>query len=125
MRRLCILLLLFAFTVLLSCRSVEWLPVETVRESYEVRERVDTLLVRDSVVIDRAGDTIREFRWRDRWRVSMRVDTVERRDTIREPYAVEVAAKLTAWERVKVEWGGWAMVLLVPAGLLAARRVFR
>lgn len=73
----------------------------------------DTLFVRDSIVIEHNGDTVRETRWRDRWHSSVVHDTIASCDTIREPYPVEVPAKLTAWERVKVSLGGWAMLAIV------------
>lgn len=98
---------------LVGCKSVEYVPVETVRDHWHTLTQADTLIILDSIVIDRAGDTIRELRWRDRWHRSVVHDTVATCDTIREPYPVAVPAKLTVWEQAKVSIGGWAIILLV------------
>lgn len=102
-----------ALLALCGCKSVEYIPFETVRDRYHTLHDSDTLLLHDSVVIDRAGDTIRELRWRDRWHITVVHDTVATCDTIREPYQVEVPAKLTAWEHIKVSLGGWALGLCI------------
>lgn len=108
-----------ALWLLCSCTSTKYIPVETVRDRYHTVHSTDTVTITDSVVIDRAGDTIREWRWRDRWHSRTVHDTVCLRDTIRQPYPVEVPAKLTTWERLKVEVGGWAMLILsVTIGLI-------
>ncbi len=80
--------------------------VDTVR----VMERsVDTVVERDSVVIERTGDTItiRQVRWRDR--VSIIHDTVYQRsvDTVmaesREAIATVSEPEPTFWDKV-LEW---------------------
>lgn len=111
---------LIALLTLAGCKSVEYVPVESVRDHYHAIHTTDTMLLHDSVVIDRAGDTIRETRWRDRWRVSVQRDTLRLTDTIREPYPVEVPAELSKWERTKVDYGGWAIgiVIFVIIGLI-------
>lgn len=103
-----------------SCTQARYLPAESIRDRWHTSFITDTVTIKDSVVIDRAGDTIRETRWRDRWRTSIVRDTVASTDTIRVPYPVEVPAKLTAWEHVKVSIGGWAIavVLFVVVRLL-------
>lgn len=99
--------------LLSSCKPVKYFPIESVRDVYHTAMRSDTVVQRDSIVITHAGDTVRELRWRDRWHIRWLSDTVVASDTIREPYPVEVPAKLTTWERIKVDWGGWAMFALL------------
>lgn len=119
-------LLCAVLLALAGCTSTRYVPVETVRDRYHTLHATDTLLLHDSVVIDRAGDTIRELRWRDRWHKSVVHDTIAACDTIREPYPVEVPAKLTAWEHIKVSLGGWALglciILFIVIFLLWRRR---
>ena len=99
---------------LTACTSTRYVPVETIRDHY--RDRVvnttDTLRVTDSVIIDRAADTIRIERWRTQYRdrmVSIR-DTIALRDTIAVPYAVPTP--LTPWQQTKQSYGGLAMAIL-------------
>lgn len=109
-----------------ACTTTKYIPVESVRERYAATARADTLIARDSIVIEHAGDTIRETRWRERWRTSVYRDTLRLTDTIKEPYAVEVTAKLSRWERTKQDWGGVAMGCLAALAMgTAARMVWR
>lgn len=113
---------LIALLALSGCKSVEYVPVESVRERRAVEHTTDTLLLHDSVVIDRAGDTIRERVWRDRWHKITLTDTLLLCDTIREPYPVEVPKPLTPWQRTKQALGGYALILLTLLVLFALRR---
>lgn len=118
-----ILVAMVALAALCGCNSARYVPVETVRDRWHTAFVTDTVEIHDSTVIDRAGDTVRELRWRDRWRVSIVRDTVCSADTIREPYPVEVPAKLTPWERMKVNIGGWAIAATVIYILMLIVRI--
>ena len=93
-----------------SCRSVRYVPVETVKhDSVYVGKVVrDSVFVKDSVLVVK-GDTVTEYRWKYVFKYKNRTDTlyVSRTDTIRVPYPVE--AKLTKWQRFKMEAGGVAI----------------
>lgn len=102
-----------------SCRSVKYVPVETVRSDtlYVNRLQRDSVYVADSVFVREKGDTVRIVRTRyvDRWRV--RTDTLRMvsNDTIRVPYPVE--KELTRWQRVKLDAGGIAIGVATVAFL--------
>lgn len=100
--------------LLCGCTRTVYEPMETVRTDsvYRYVAVSDTIIWRDSTVIDRAGDTIRELRWRDRYKVRELRDTcyIERADTIRVPYPIE--KELSRWEQTKQDYGGDAMVTL-------------
>lgn len=107
---------LFIATILLapaicSCRSVEYVPVESVRQDtvYVNRLQRDSVYVADSVYVRENGDTVLMMRIRyvDRWRE--RTDTLRMisNDTIRVPYPVE--RELTRWQRFKLDIGGIAV----------------
>lgn len=102
-----------------GCRTVEYIPAETVRSDtiYVNRLSVDTVLVRDSIRIMERGDTVTEFRYKYVYRYKDRVDTLylSRADSIQVPYPVE--KQLTRWQQVKVSYGGWA-IFLVSAFIL-------
>lgn len=98
---------------LVGCKSVEYVPVETVRDHWHTLTQADTLIILDSIVIDRAGDTIRELRWRDRWHITVVHDTVATSDTIREPYPVEVPTPLSLKGQIYLKSWNWLATALV------------
>lgn len=86
--------ILILFFLACSCRSVKYVPVESIKTKTEYIDRLkrDSIHVLDSVFMLVKGDTV----FRDRWRIEYRnlyiKDTVnvQVRDTIREPYPVEI-----------------------------------
>ena len=94
-----------------ACTTTRYIPAESVRTEYRDRtiHSIDTIADRQFVYVN--GDTM--FVYRDRWRVRQLHDTVmiATHDTIREPYAVEIPAKLSVWERTKVSIGGYALAI--------------
>lgn len=126
------LIALVLFTAALtSCAPTRYVPVESVRTETRdvVREvaTVDTLRL-ETYVYDR-GDTV--FIARDRWRTRYAVErdtvTVVRTDSVAVPYPVE--RELTAWERTRLDYGGYALlclaVVLVAAVVWLVRAVMR
>ena len=77
--------------------------------------KIDSVHVKDSVIIKQAGDTIEIYRWhteyKDRWRERVVVDSFIKVDSVSVPYPVE--KKLSKWQQAKVDWGGWAMLSVV------------
>ena len=82
----------------------------------------DSVYVRDSVYIRDSGDTV--YRYKDKYVFVYkdRVDTmyVEREKEVE--VQVPVERKLSWWERQKVDYGGWAMLILVAAMMLKIRK---
>lgn len=117
MRRACIIIMtIFVMSGIWSCRPVRYVPVETVRSDtvYLNRVKLDSLYVMDSVFIDRAGDTIRELRYRYIYKYKDKIDTVyvAKTDSIQVPCPVEVVKYKTP------QWCWWTLggvvLLLVP-----------
>ena len=81
--------------------------------------RSDTLFRLDSVVIRQQGDTtvIEKMRWQNRFVnvYKVKTDTIIKTDSIRVPYPVE--KKLSKWQQLRMDFGGWAMLVL---GMLVA-----
>ena len=102
-----------------SCRSVKYVPVETVRHDtlYINKVRRDSIVKYDSVHVREKGDTVWLEKYRylfvDKWRT----DTlyVNRTDSVQVPYPVE--RELTRWQRFRMEVGGVALFALL-AGML-------
>ena len=84
----------------------------TRHDSIYQREFVDRYIKGDTIYLTRTKVDYRyRTLFRTRWRDSLRVDSVTK---IR-----EVPAKLTRWQKVKQDIGGWAMAALSGAVLAA------
>lgn len=104
-----------------GCRQTMYVPVETVRTDtcYVNKVRTDSVLVRDSVVIDRAGDTVKVTAWRWRERYVFQRDTIYRCrvDSVAVPYPVE--RQSTRWQKAKQSIGGFALCLVAVVVIAA------
>lgn len=111
--------------VLVGCKSVQYVPVETERIEYNDRivERWTTDTISDTRLIYVNGDTIRDIRYRDRVREVVIRDTCYIERTISEPTPYPVERELTRWERTKIDLGGYAFAALAVLAFLFARRV--
>lgn len=141
------------FTILLtlsaaSCSRKVYVPVErtrTVTDSTFIHRAdtlthqlhtIDTLMLRDSVVVTVRGDTIYKEAWRIRDRIRILRDTLRigngftltetHRDTIRQPQIVEVEKRVEVraplrWYQRALQWTG-AASLLLPLLWLAVRK---
>lgn len=106
-------------SILTGCKSVQYVPVETVRTDsvYIDRYQHDSIYLQDSVFVNRwtAGDTVYQDKviWKYVYRDKVVYDTVAilRSDTVRVPYPVE--RRLTKWEQVRLNVGGWAIGCMV------------
>lgn len=105
--------------LLSGCKSVQYVPFETVRTDsvYVNRYLRDSIYQRDSVFINRwtAGDTIYQdkvvlkYVYRDK----VKYDTVGilSSDSVRVSYPVE--HRLTKWEQIRLDVGGWAIGVVI------------
>jgi len=107
-----------ALTWLTSCRSIQYVPVETVHTDtlYQKVVQRDSIHIHDSVTIREKGDTVMIEHWRTQWRDRLQRDTIYRSrvDSVQVPYPVE--KKLTSWQQVCIDYGKLTMgatVLLV------------
>lgn len=107
-----------AVALLTGCKT-KYIPVpeyhEVVVHHADTLLRVDSVQLRDSVIIRLQGDTIVQevWRWRDRVKYDTRIvyrDSI-RVDSVRVPYPVE--RKQTAWERTIQNVGKISFFLIV------------
>jgi len=116
-------------SLLSGCKSVQYVPLETVRTDsvYIDRYQHDSIYQRDSVFVNRwtAGDTVYQDKvvWKYVYRDKVVYDTVAilRSDSVRVPYPVE--RRLTKWEQVRLNVGGWAIgaviiFILIVVGII-------
>ena len=115
-----ILYILMAVALLTGCKT-QYIPVpeyhEIVVHHADTLLRVDSVQLRDSVIIRVQGDTITQevWRWRDRVKYDTRIvyrDSI-RVDSVRVPYPVE--RKQTAWERTMQNVGKISLFLIVTS----------
>ena len=111
-----------------SCRSIQYVPVETVRTEYKTRDsiRFDSIYQRDSIFYYKNGDTIYQYKYKYLYRYLTinKTDTVIKTDSVQVPYPVE--KKLTRWQSMKMELGEWAFgVVIVMALIIVSWLVYR
>lgn len=103
-------LLLFLF--LCGCRT-EYVPIESVRYDSVMIEKLmrDSVFVRDSVYLKEKGDTVYKYKDKYVYLFKNRIDTFfgYRDKEIEIPVPVE--RKLTWWERQKMDFGGWVILM--------------
>lgn len=97
-----------------SCRSVKYVPVETVRVDslyLTIHER-DSIHIKDSIYIREKGDTVFVERWRTQYRDRGRTDTlyVDRVREVQVPYPVE--KELTWWQEVKINFSDFSLGII-------------
>lgn len=114
--------------VMCSCKSIQYVPVETVKTEYKVRTdtltQKDSIYLRDSIWVEKSGDTVTTYKTRyvyqDRWRDRVVRDTVIKTDSIQVPYPVE--RKLSRWEQFCLDYGkvmvGTTGVLLLSIAII-------
>lgn len=116
MRHIVFLLLFLAVLAATSCTRHVYVPVETTKSDtvYLNRVQLDSIYMRDSVFVEKSGDTIREFQYKYIYRFKDRIDTlyISKTDSIQVPYPVEVVKYKTP------QWCWWTLggivLLLVP-----------
>lgn len=111
----CVILALFA---LIGCKSValQQEPIVQVQYRDRLTERIDTLILRDSVrITERAkGDTIllTETRWRTEYRTKIQRDTLRDTIVIQLPPVIK-EKELTALQSAQIQFGKWCVLVLV------------
>ena len=111
-----------------SCRSIRHIPIETVKHDSIYISKIlhDSIYQRDSIYVDRKGDTVLIYKDRYLYKYKNLIDTmyINRIDSIQIPYSVE--KQLTRWQSVKMELGGWIFgVIILFALFFVGWMVFR
>lgn len=105
---------------LMSCRSIQYVPVETVRHDslLVIKSHRDSIYHRDSIFVIERGDTRIVYRNRYLYRDRYLTDTVFRSvtDTLSVPYPVE--KQLSRWQQLKLAFADVALLALIAILLL-------
>lgn len=109
--------------MLTSCRT-EYVPVESVRYDslFFTKFMKDSVYVKDSTHVRERGDTVFWYRLKFVFMNKSVTDTVYIERYKDRDVPVPVERKLSWWERQKMDYGGWAMLILVAAMLLKIRK---
>lgn len=110
------------FTVILlclcsSCKTPQYIPVETKKTEYRDKVVRDSIFRYDSVFVKQQSDTVFFERYRYLYRDKVIRDSIFKNDTIRVPYPVEVVKEvkkpLSGWQNFQVWCGRIALILLL------------
>lgn len=127
MKNLLYIILLMLAICLTSCRSIKYVPVETVKTEYKTRDsiRFDSIYEYDSIFLFVKGDTVykEKYRYKYRYLTINKTDTVMLTDSVQIPYPVE--KQLTRWQQMKIELGGWAVGVIVILSIVLMLKLFR
>lgn len=106
--------------VIYSCRTVKYVPVETVKvdTTYINKLQRDSIYMLDSVYVKEKGDTVLIEKYKYLYRDKLVRDTLymAKTDSIQVPYSVE--KELTRWQQFRMDFGGWAMCIVVISILI-------
>lgn len=115
------------FTIFSSCRSIKYVPVESVKTEYRTRDvtQYDSIFQRDSIYMLVKSDTVyrTELKYRYKYLTIYKNDTVLKIDSILTAYPVE--KQLTKWQTIKIELGGWAFGVIIIVLIVFALRLVR
>ena len=98
-----------------GCSRVQYIPMQTVLKDSIVFHRIDidSVVIKDSIFIDRTKDTIYNYveRWNEKYIIRNDTTIIERVDSI--PVEVKVEKQLTRWQQIKIDYGDNVLVMLV------------
>ena len=112
-----IIILAAAAFALYSCKTIRYIPVETVKTEYRDKFTRDSIVSYDSIFVREKGDTLLLERYKYRYKDKIIRDSIFINDTIRVPYPVEVVKEVkkpfSGWQNFQVWCGRIALVLLL------------
>ena len=104
-----------ALVLLSGCSRVQYVPMQTVFKDSIVFHRIDidSVVIKDSIFIDRTKDTVYKYveRWQEKYIIRNDTTIVARIDSI--PVEVKVEKQLTRWQQMKIDYGDNVLVMLV------------
>lgn len=115
MKQLIIIIFVMSGIWFTSCRSIQYVPVETIKTNTEYQDRLqrDSIHIKDSVLMFVKGDTVFRDRWHTEYRDKLIRDTINITDTIKTEVPYPVEKKLSKWQSFKMDVGGYSMIILL------------
>ena len=123
MKRLIYIIILLTSAIWFSsCRSIRHIPIETVKHDSIYISKIlhDSIYQRDSIYVDRKGDTVLIYKDRYLYKYKNLIDTmyVSRTDSIQVPFPVE--RELSWWQSVKLRVGEIAIGIIIGLIIIIA-----
>jgi len=116
-----ILIIAVIASILYSCKSVKYIPVETTKIEYRENLVRDSIFHYDSVYVKDKGDTLVLERYKYLYKNKILKDSIFINDTIRIPYPVEVIKQtktpLSSWQNFQIMYGRLALIALLFASI--------
>lgn len=118
----------FVLIAMGSCKSVKYVPVETIRHDsiYITQHQKDSIYIHDSIYQKEKGDTLIIEKWHTKYIEKQVMDTLIQieRDTIPQPYPyeVEVPAQLSWWQQTRLHL---ANIALLALAVFIAWKIYR
>ena len=127
-------------SLFVGCKNVEYVPVESSHTEHHwhtdsvhqvdsfYHEKETTIMQLDSAAMAKYGIQLKnaERAWLVKsWELERQIEALQRltaeRDTVHDsipiPYPIE--KRLTKWQQAKVDWGGWALLVLIILVVIA------
>lgn len=106
--------------LLFSCKSIEYVPVETIKTEYQDRWQRDSIYLHDSVMVRIKGDTVWMEKYKTIYKEKLVKDSIFIVDSIQVPYPVveyKEVNKLTKPQSLFI-WFGKVLIGLIGIGLI-------
>ena len=104
-----------------SCKTPQYIPIETVKTEYKDKIVKDSIFRYDSVFVKQTADTVFFERYKYLYRDKIVKDSIFINDTIRVPYPVEVIKEvkkpLSSWQNFQVWCRRIALIIALLAGI--------
>lgn len=105
MRELTRIIVLTLLAIMLyGCKSIQYVPVETIKRdtTYISQTKIDSVYYRDSIYVEHKDDTVYLSKYKYLYKYIEKHDTLwqEKVDTIQIAYSIE--AQLTKWQKIKI-----------------------
>lgn len=114
-----ILIVVIVFLMLTSCKQIEYVTVEKVRNdtTYITKHQRDSVWLHDSIMVSEKGDTIRIEKWHTKFVDREVHDTIYQatHDTIPQPYPlIKMVEKPLGWWQKGLIWTGiFALMVII------------
>lgn len=109
-----IIALVFLAAILYSCKSIQYVPVETIKRdtTYISQTKINSIYQRDSIYVERKGDAIYKTKYKYLYKYIEKHDTLwrEKVDTVQVAYPIE--AQLTKWQKIKINMGEYLIAAI-------------
>lgn len=113
MKRINLILLLSILISMYSCKSIEYIPVETIKTEYINTHTIDTIIQNNTTIVREKGDTIYIFKEKEVYKYRDRVDTLIVNDTIN---TIKYVDRVEYVEVNKIK--NWQTALMILGGIL-------